>query len=135
MTGRVWPDLAGAYHAASERLIAATGASHATLHVSLGMGVFLLVQLLLDDRRASLFALAAVAYAELTNEVLQFAWYGSWRWADTLGDIGATLFWPAAVLLVGTRRRRRWARRHDQAVEMTSRLAPSRYKALSTPVR
>jgi hypothetical protein len=119
-------DLVATYHDWSEALIAATGASHATLHVSVGMGLFLLVQLLVDDRRASAFALAAVAYAEVTNEVLQFLYHGSWRWADTLGDIGATLFWPAAVLFVGTSRRRRWARRHAQAVAITSRLVPSR---------
>jgi hypothetical protein len=128
VTGAGGLAIAAWYHQASEGLIAATGASHATAHLCAGLGVYLGIQLLLDDRRASGFALGAVFYAELANEALQFAYWGDWRWADTLVDMVATLFWPAAVFAVGKVRRRRWARRRPpvQPVAITARSVPSR---------
>ena len=85
-----------------------TGGSHALAHVHAGLAIFVAVQFLMRDRRASLNALIWVAGAGLANEVIQAAHYGSPRWADTLGDIALTLLWPTILYVLGKYRRQGW---------------------------
>jgi hypothetical protein len=72
------------------------------------MAIYLLSQLMLGERRGSMVSLMTVLAIELGNEVMNRLYWGSWRWSDTLGDIGTTLFWPSLCLAVSAFRRRRW---------------------------
>ena len=54
--------------------------------------------------------------AELANETMDYLAYGL-RWADTLSDLGNTLFWPA-VISAGVRLRP--MTRKDQRSEQRS---------------
>ena len=96
------------YHALTEGLVAALGVSHPMMHIHAGLAIYFAAQLVLRDRRASVLGLAWVAFAELANEIIEFGYYGSWRWSDTVGDVVTTLFWPMVIVLVGRYRRRRW---------------------------
>jgi hypothetical protein len=100
------------YHDAIERLLAFLGMGDKMAHMQVGMGIYLIAQLVLRNRRASLDALTAVFVAELCNEVMDRLFFGSWRWADTLTDFAATMFWPTMVFAVGKYRRARWSRLH-----------------------
>lgn len=86
----------------------ASGASHAMLHIHAGLAIYVLVQLLLRERRASVTALKAVIVAELVHECMQRLHYGEWRWPDTLADVALTILWPALLTATGLYRRRRW---------------------------
>jgi hypothetical protein len=110
-TGRTGAPVMGLvddYHAMIEQIIRDSGMSDRALHTHIGLAIYVSVQLALGTRRSSWVALAAVALAEGANEVMDRIYAGSWRWDDTLGDIGATLFWPVVIVLVGQVRRRRW---------------------------
>lgn len=100
--------LADTYVGTIEQLLATLGMSHEMAHVHGGLALYLLAQLVLDDRRGSPRALMVVATAEFANELLERLVYGSWRWADTSSDIVGTLLWPTALLLMSWYRRRRW---------------------------
>ncbi|MET1754239.1 hypothetical protein ABVV53_02005 [Novosphingobium sp. RD2P27] len=104
-------DPISSYRDFTEALKAFTGMSPQMLHVHAGMAIYLASQLLLGSRRASWVALLVVLEIELFNEVMNYLFYGSWRWADTLSDIAFTLFWPTMCVSVGKYRRWRWARR------------------------
>lgn len=82
-----------------------TGMADSLLHVHAGMAVLLLARLVTRRSLATPWPLLVVCLAELANEVMDRLHYGSWRWADTLGDVTNTIFWPA-VLCAGLRWRR-----------------------------
>lgn len=120
-------DLITSYHDLTEVAKAVTGASPNMLHVHVGMAIYLGGQVLLGSRRASWLALFLVVEIELFNEVMNYFFYGSWRWDDTLSDIALTLMWPAMCVLVGTYRRRRWTRKRARRTVLMEQLAvPSR---------
>lgn len=96
------------YIAAMESLTRLSGVTHATMHVHIGLAIYLAVQFLLRDRRASYIALLAVLLLELLNEGIERLYYGTWRWEDTLADIALSVFWPAAITALGRYRRHRW---------------------------
>ncbi|MET3436708.1 hypothetical protein [Sphingomonas sp. 1185] len=81
-----------------------TGMADSLLHVHSGMAVLFLARILTRKSLATPIPLLCVALAEAGNEVLDRLHYGSWRWADTLGDIANTMFWPT-VLFIGLRLR------------------------------
>ncbi len=90
-----------------------TGLSDTVLHIHAGMAVLMLARIVTRRSLGSLVPLSVVVAAELFNEVMDRLYYGSWRWADTLGDVANTLFWPLAICLairlrpmIGRRRRR-----------------------------
>lgn len=102
--------IADTYVAFNEWLVSHMGDTHTLAHVQIGLAIYVVVQLVIRDRRASAHGLIYVIGAELANEILEAAHYGSMRWADTVGDVVTTLFWPIILYGVGTYRRRRWVR-------------------------
>lgn len=82
-----------------------TGMADSLLHVHAGMAILLLARLATRRSLATPWPLLVVCAAECANEILDRLHYGSWRWADTLGDFANTVFWPA-VLCLGLRWRR-----------------------------
>jgi hypothetical protein len=97
-------DLPAAYVHTTESLLALLSISHQLGHLNGGLIVYFGVQYLTGPRRAPILPLLAVFLAEFVNESLQAAYYGSWRPADTLADIGWTVFWPC-ILYVHARLR------------------------------
>lgn len=82
--------------------------SHEMGHLHGGLAIYVVMQTLLRTRRASGIALQAVFGCEIVNEILQRMVYGDWRWADTLGDVALTIFWPTMLYALGKYRRARW---------------------------
>ncbi|HZF42207.1 MAG TPA: hypothetical protein VEZ48_02225 [Sphingomonadaceae bacterium] len=80
-----------------ERIGDATGMSDKLLHVHGGMAIFLLSAMALGKPLSDPLPLLIVVAAELANELRDRIINGSWRWADTLGDIASTLFWPVLI--------------------------------------
>lgn len=80
-----------------ERIGEATGMSDKLLHVHGGMAIFLLSAFALGKPLSDPLPLLIVVAAELANELRDRIINGSWRWADTLGDIASTLFWPVLI--------------------------------------
>ena len=78
-----------------------TGLDHATLHVHVGMIIWVAGVIVAGDIGAA-WPLALVIAAELANEVLDRLRAGSWRVADTLQDIVNSVLWP--VVLFGAAR-------------------------------
>ncbi|WP_294189906.1 hypothetical protein [uncultured Sphingomonas sp.] len=76
-----------------------TGLPDTILHIHAGMAVLLVARLVTGRSLGTLIPLSVVVAAEAGNEILDRLHYGSWRWADTLSDIGNTLFWPAVICL------------------------------------
>lgn len=117
-------ELIDAYVATCEAFLAQTGISHPMAHLHVGLLIYVGVQIVLRTRRASSIALQAVYGAELVNEILQRAHYGSWRIEDTLGDIFLTVLWPTLLYGVAKFRRARWEltmlRRRDRAETLQS---------------
>lgn len=101
-------DLITSYYELTEAVKAFTGLSNPVLHIHAGMGIYLLSQFLLGSRRASWMALSIVLEVELFNEVMNYLYHGSWRWADTSQDIVVTMFWPSMCVAVSKYRRWRW---------------------------
>ena len=79
----------------------ATGLDHATLHVHVGMVIWVAAVVVARDMGA-VWPLALVVAAELVNEVFDRLRTGSWRWRDTLQDIVNSVLWP--VVLFGLAR-------------------------------
>ena len=76
-----------------------TGLPDTILHIHAGMAILLFARLVTGRSLGTLVPLSWVAAAEAANEVLDRIDYGSWRWADTLSDIGNTIFWPTVICL------------------------------------
>jgi hypothetical protein len=111
----------------------AIGMTHPEAHIHAGLLIYVGMQLVLRTRRASGIALQAVFGAEMVNEILDRAFYGSWRWPDTLGDIALTMMWPTILYTAAKFRRARWtvgSRRQQQGArlirETALALAPER---------
>ncbi len=103
-------DIFSLYVAFTDGLLRWADMSHPMAHMHAGLAIYVAVQFLLRTRRASGIALQAVIGAELVNEIIERAHYGSWRWDDTLADFALTIFWPSILYLMATWRRQRWAR-------------------------
>ena len=114
-------DLPAVYVATTESLLATLSISHQAGHLCAGLIIYLGVLYLLSARWGHILPLLAVFLAEFGNETLQAAHDGSWRTADTIADIGWTVFWPCIVFVYGIHRRRQPVRSkvrrmlHDRA--------------------
>ena len=84
------------YETAKLATVALAAIDQTEAHVAGGILIFLGALLF---RRGPRFALGVVTALELVNETCDRVHYGSWRWADTVGDIVATLAWPLVLLL------------------------------------
>lgn len=107
-------DIAVAWHGLKVALIAATGQSNALLHVHVGLAAYVGFQVIMGTRRGAVPALLLVAQLELANEVLDHAYFHSWRLADTVQDAALTLLWPAVLTATSHFRRWRWDRLRDR---------------------
>lgn len=76
-----------------------TGLPDTILHIHAGLAVLLVARLVTGRSLGTLVPLSFVIAAEGVNEILDRIHFGSWRWADTLSDIGNTLFWPTVICL------------------------------------
>lgn len=76
-----------------------TGLSDTILHVHAGLAVLLIARLVTGRSLGTLVPLSCVVAAEAANEILDRINFGGWRWADTLSDIGNTLWWPTVICL------------------------------------
>lgn len=92
-------ELAALWHAFITWIGDGTGLPDTILHIHAGMAVLLVARLVTGRSLGTLVPLSWVAVAEGANEVLDRIEFGSWRWADTLSDIGNTLFWPTVICL------------------------------------
>ena len=101
------------YHVFKDAISADLGISHTMLHVHFGLAIYVVVQVLMGTRRASLTALAIVGAAELANETLDALFCSQVMVADTISDICATLAWP--LILFGAGKIRRWQWRQTRA--------------------
>jgi hypothetical protein len=117
-------DLPAAYVATTESLLATLTISHQLGHLGGGVILYFGAQYLVGSRRAPLLPLLTVALAELFNEAMQARYYGSWRTADTLADIGWTLFWPCIFFVYGLHRRRQPARAKVRRLLQNRRALP-----------
>ena len=72
------------------------GLDHATLHVHVGMLIWVACVVVAGDIGA-IWPLAMVVAAELFNEVLDRLRAGSWRVVDTVQDIVNSVLWPAIL--------------------------------------
>ena len=75
------------YHAFKEALVAETGQSHGLLHVHAGLAIYVLAQIIWGTRRGSVPAVGIVALFAFFNELLDQAFWVSWRPADTSMDV------------------------------------------------
>jgi hypothetical protein len=126
-------DISATYHSMIEWILTTTGMSDTMVHVHVGMAIYLLSQLVLRTRRASLTALTVVFALEAANETMDRLYLGSWNWPDTLSDFAATMFWPLMIVIIGRFRRQRWARREAHLVFLAEMgLAP---KATRVPAK
>lgn len=73
-----------------------TGLDHATLHVHVGMAIWVMGVVVAGDI-AAVWPLGLVIVAELANEVLDRLRVGSWRVADTAQDIVNSILWPCVL--------------------------------------
>lgn len=88
------------YEVAIDWIVGHCGGQDKFAHTYVGLGIWTLAWLVLPPRWRSWLPVAIVALAELGNECIDRLNHGSWQWPDTLGDIAATLFWPAVLTLV-----------------------------------
>ena len=72
------------------------GLDHATLHVHVGMVVWVACVAVAGDIGAG-WPLAVVFAVELVNEVLDRLRNGSWMIRDTAGDIINSVLWPCVL--------------------------------------
>lgn len=87
-----------AYHSFILWIGDGTGLPDAILHIHAGMAVLLLTRAVTGRSLATLIPFWMVVLAEGANETLDYLYYGL-RWADTISDVGNTLFWPLVVSL------------------------------------
>ena len=87
------------YHRFIDWIGDGTGLPDTILHIHAGLAVLMVARLLTRRSLGSFVPLSVVVLAEAFNEVMDRLNFGSWRWADTLSDIGNTLFWPTVICL------------------------------------
>ena len=73
-----------------------TGLPDAILHIHAGLAILMISRLLSRRSLGTFIPFVFVVVAELANETMDYLAYGL-RWADTLSDLGNTLFWPAVI--------------------------------------
>ncbi|KQU48270.1 hypothetical protein ASG67_13230 [Sphingomonas sp. Leaf339] len=73
-----------------------TGLDHATLHVHIGMLIWV-VGVAVAGNVGAVWPLVVVIVAELVNEVFDRLRVGSWRIADTTQDIVNSVLWPVVL--------------------------------------
>ena len=98
-------DLPATYVATVESLLALLSISHELGHLGGGLMIYFGVLGIMAPRRVGWLPLLAVILAELFNESMQAAFYGDWRIADTLGDIGWTVTLPCLLCAFSGQRR------------------------------
>jgi hypothetical protein len=85
-------------------VISAIGLSKDALHISVGLGVFLFVVILLRRPMHSPWPILAVVMVAAAGETLDAVddvySFGYWRWAASLHDLVVTAFWPAVMALL-----------------------------------
>jgi hypothetical protein len=91
-------DIPGLYHSFILWIGDGTGLPDAILHLHAGLAVLLLTRAITGRSLATFIPFWAVVLAEGANETLDYLQYGI-RWADTLADIGNTVFWPFVISL------------------------------------
>jgi len=96
-------DLPATYVALTEGVLHTFSLSHEAGHFWAGVILYLAVLALPQARSVPALPFLAVLCAELFNESVQAAYYGSWRVADTLADIGWTLAVPAILFIAASR--------------------------------
>ncbi len=92
-------DLPALYHSFIDWIGDGTGLPDTILHIHAGMAILLIARLMTGRSLGTFVPLSFVAAAEAANEILDRLHFGSWRWPDTLSDIGNTLFWPTVICL------------------------------------
>jgi hypothetical protein len=70
------------------------------VHTYVGLAIWLITALALRRPLGSRVPIMAVVLAELLNEIFDYAGRTLWTWADTQGDVIATLFWPLVLFVV-----------------------------------
>ncbi|MDQ0836686.1 MULTISPECIES: hypothetical protein [Sphingomonas] len=91
-------NIPAAYHSVIIWIGDGTGLPDAILHIHAGLIILMLVRLVSGRSLGTFIPLSFVVLAELGNETLDYLNYGM-RWADTLSDIGNTIFWPLVISL------------------------------------
>lgn len=90
--------------AAKLAIVAATGLPKDTLHVYVGLAVFILAALLLRRPVRSFVPWLVVFLVAALGEVVDMnddlATFGHWRVSASIHDIINTLFWPSVLLLL-----------------------------------
>jgi hypothetical protein len=85
-------------------IVAATGLSKDTLHVYVGLAVFLVMAAANKRSIASWIPWLAVLVVALLGEAVDMRddlmSVGHWRWAASLHDVLNTVFWPTVFLLL-----------------------------------
>jgi hypothetical protein len=87
------------YHRFIDWIGDGTGLPDTVLHIHAGMTVLILARLITRRALGTFIPFVWVVVAELGNECLDRANYGSWRWPDTTSDVINTLFWPLMLSL------------------------------------
>lgn len=87
------------YHRFIDWIGDGTGLPDTILHIHAGMAVLMIARILTRRSLGSFVPWSLVVLAEAFNEVMDRLHFGSWRWHDTLLDIGNTLFWPTVICL------------------------------------
>lgn len=87
------------YHQLIEWIGDGTGLSDIILHIHAGMLLLLMTRVLTRRSLGSLVPISVVVVAEMSNELMDRIYFGSWRWSDTSSDVINTLFWPAVICL------------------------------------
>jgi sugar phosphate permease len=100
-------NLPALYVASTEQLLGFLAISHQMGHLGAGLIIYAVMMALVGARQLSALPLVAVVIAELFNETVQAAFYGSWRTADTIGDIIWTVGLPLLLFLHAA-----WLNRH-----------------------
>jgi lipoprotein signal peptidase len=76
-----------------------TGWTDAMLHLNAGLAIMVVAAVALARAPGDGWPLLAVIAAALGNEAMDYLHYGVFM-ADTVSDIGQTIFWPAIILIM-----------------------------------
>lgn len=87
------------YHRLIDWIGDGTGLPDTILHIHAGLAVLMIARIVTRRSLGTFVAWWFVVAAEAGNEIMDRLHFGSWRWSDTLSDIGNTLFWPTVICL------------------------------------
>lgn len=105
-------DIPGLYHSWITWIGDGTGLPDAILHIHAGLAVLLISRIVSGRSLGTFIPFGVVVIAEFANEFLDYLHYDI-RWADTMADLGNTLFWPFVISL-GVRMRPMALRDHPR---------------------